>query len=252
MNPEGAAPGFRVVTPAFEGSLSELSHALRAGRLEPGDLDVLALVARYLEFYDGLRHDLELATETLPGLARIVELKLRLLLPGPPKAAEDGEDETLGQTLEAVLALEAFDEAVHFLRRRREVQARVLPARAPRPDLPRRARPLAPKLGRLTELATRHRAVSYFELAVERLSLPSAMARLRSALQRLRRAPLPTLLEARDWPTLVVGFSAALELVKEGEVRAEQGERYGEIWLEVPTQAPPVDSRELVGAADER
>jgi segregation and condensation protein A len=242
-------PSFRVVTPVFEGSLGELAHALRTGRLAPEVLDVLALVESYLEFYRELRSNPELATETLPGLARIVELKLRLLLPRPPHAPD--EDEAVpSPVLETVLALEAFEEAIGFLRSRREARARVLPVRAPRPEYPRRTRPLAPKLGRLAELATRHRAVEYFELATERLTLPAAMVRLRDGLRRLRRAALPALMGARDWPSLVVGFSAMLELVKEGVVRAEQREPYGEIWLEASTE--DAEGRDLVGSADAR
>ncbi|WMT56259.1 hypothetical protein [Truepera radiovictrix] len=232
-----------MVTPVFEGSVGELAHALRTGKLAPEALDVLALVESYLAFYSELRRDLEVATETLPALARIVELKLRLLLPRPPQTSDAGET-VPSDVLETVLALEAFEEAVDFLRSRREAQARVLPARAPSPTYPRRTRPLAPKLSRLAEFATRHRAVAYFELAIERLTLPVAMARLRDGLRRLRRAPLVALMGARDWPTVVVGFSALLELVKEGEVRAEQGERYGEIWLEAASEATE-DTREL-------
>lgn len=219
MNPDVLAP-FQVETPAFTGTLGELAHALRTGRVLPGELELAALVTRYLAHYRAVaERDLELATETLPTLARLVELKLRLLLPTPPQAAETEE---LVTALETVLALEVFEGAIGFLRERREERRHLLSARAERPPLPRRARPLAGKLDRLAELATLRRVTHYFELAVERLTLGAAMTRLRERLRRLGRGTLQTLMDARDWPTVTVAFSAMLELVKEGEVNAVQ------------------------------
>lgn len=236
MNPSAAPlPDFRVDTPAFSGSLGELAHALRTARLAPAALDVLALVESYLSYYRTVsERSLEHATETLPGLARIIELKLRLLLPRPPKTPEEVDEEVL----ETVLALEEFDEAIGFLRERREARRHLLPARAPRPTYPRRARSLSGKLSQLSQLATRRRAAHYFELAIERLTLATAMTTLREGLRRLGRGSLETLMGARDWPTLTVAFGAMLELVKEGEVRAEQGGAYETLELKpAPVEA---------------
>lgn len=229
MSPEPFPPAFRVETDTFTGTLGELAHALRTGRVVPGALDVSALVQRYLDFYRVVSgRNLEAATETLPGVARVIELKLRLLLPQPPKTPEAEQEEML----QTVLALEAFDDAIGFLRERREARRHLLAAQTPRPNYVRRRGPLTGSLGRLTELATRHRAAHYFELAIERLTLASAMTTLREGLRRWGRGTLETLMGARDWPTLTVAFGAMLEMVKEGEVRAKQAERYGEIRLE--------------------
>jgi segregation and condensation protein A len=233
-------PDFRVETPTFSGSLGELAHALRTARLTPAALDVSALVESYLSYYRTVSgRSLEHATETLPGLARIIELKLRLLLPRPPKTPEEADEEVL----ETVLALEAFDEAIGFLRERREARRHLLPAQAPRPSYPRRARPLSGKLDQLSRLATRRRAAHYFELAVERLTLASAMTTLREQLRRLGRGSLETLMGARDWPTLTVAFGAMLELVKEGEVCAKQGGAYEPLELEPASDPPEASSR---------
>lgn len=237
-------PEFRAELPSFSGTLGELAHALRTGRVAPGVVDASALVGRYLDFYREVSgRDLEEATETLPGLARIIELKLRLLLPQPPRTPEEAGEEVL----ETVLVLEAFAEAISFLREQREGRRHLLPAYAPRPSLPRRARPLTEKVGRLAELATRHRAAHYFELAVERLTLTSAMIKLREGLRRWGRGTLQTLMEARDWPTLTVAFGAMLEMVKEGELRVVQGEPHGEIMLSTTeaVQAPESSTGEL-------
>ena len=222
---------FLVETPAFTGTLGELAYALRTGRVAPGEVDVSGLVGRYLDVYGSLEgRDLSRATEILPLLARIIELKVRLLLPQPPKPPEA----ELEEVLETVLALEAFEDAIGFLREQRERRRHLVSAQAPRPNYPRRARPLGTKLGRLSELATRHRATHYFELAVERLTLASALKKLRAGLSRLRRGTLQALMEAQDWPTVTVAFTAMLEMVKEGEVKAEQEALYDEIVLSTP------------------
>lgn len=234
MNPNHLTP-FRVETPAFTGALGELVQALRTGRVLPIELELTDLVTRYLDHYRRVaERDLELATETLPTLARLVELKLRLLLPTPPKVAAMEELEAV---LETVLALEAFEGAIGFLRERREARRHLVSAQAERPKLPRRPRPLVGKLGRLAELATRRRVTHYFELAVERLTLGAAMTRLREGLGRMGRGTLQTLMNAHDWPTVTVAFSAMLELVKEGEVRAVQRSAF-EIELEPAEPSP--------------
>lgn len=229
MNPEVAVQdGFRVVSDAFTGTLGELAYALRSGGLKPGAINAFDIVQRYLEYYREVsKGDLELATETLPGLARIIELKLRLLLPQPPKTPE-AEDE---EVIETVLALEAFEEAIGFLRAQRETRRHLLTARAPRPNYPRRARPLTGQLGRLAELATRRRATNYFELVSERLTLSGAMTLLREGLKKLGRGTLQRLMDARDWPTVTVAFGAMLEMVKEGEVEVKQDAPYGRLEL---------------------
>ncbi|CAN5622808.1 hypothetical protein BH24DEI1_BH24DEI1_18120 [soil metagenome] len=45
---EGVRESFLVRAEAFSGSLAELARALRAGRLAPSDIDVLALVRQFL------------------------------------------------------------------------------------------------------------------------------------------------------------------------------------------------------------
>ena len=220
--------GFTVNLPEFTGTLGELVHALRAERLTPAQVDLFKLVKLYLAHYRSLAEDnLDLATETLPLLARVIELKTRLLLPRPPK--EDDED-VLEETLEAVMLLEAFEDAIAFLRQRRAERRFVMSAKAPRPSYTRRERPLKVKLERLSDIASRYRQTNYFELTRPRLTMAEAMGRLRDALRRVGRGLFRDLV-AEDWATRVVSFAGLLELVKEGEVRAEQPQPFGPIEL---------------------
>jgi segregation and condensation protein A len=239
----------------FRGSLSELTHALRSHALEPERLDLLALVRTFLAYFE--RHaaaDLEVATEALPRLAQVIELKVRLLLPRPPKD-EDEVDEVsaVDEALEAVALLEELEEAIAFLRRRREERRIVVPARTPRPHYPRAERPTRASPGDLARLAGRYRLGGYFELAIERLTLAGTLRALARALRERGRGLLFDLLGARDWVTKAVGFAAMLELVREGKAVAEQDEPFGPIVVSPVPAAADADGRpaeEVAGNVD--
>lgn len=225
----------------FEGTLSELAHALRRGVVAPEEVDLPALVRSYLEHFDSLStHDLELASVALPNVAQVIELKLRMLLPRPPRE-EDEADGVLEEALEAVAILEELEEAIDFLRQRRDERRIVLPASTPRPEYPRKARPSRAGIDRLAQLATRYRSSGYFEMAVERLTIRGAISDLLASLRRWGRMMLHETPERPDWSRMTVFFAGMLELVREGRVRARQETPYAEIELHlVEPEAPEV------------
>ncbi|MDF1521895.1 MAG: hypothetical protein P1P87_03640, partial [Trueperaceae bacterium] len=118
------------------------------------------------------------------------------------------------------------------LRERRERRRSLLTAKAPLPAFPRPRRPLSVPLGRLAELASRLRPTSYFELTHERLTLAGAMARLLAVLRPGRRRTFDEVLADASWATRTVTFAGALELIREGRLRAHQDEAFGPIELE--------------------
>ena len=220
--------------PGFHGTLGELAHALRSERIAPADVDLLAVVrlvlARFEAFAVG---DLDRATEALPRAAQVVELKVRMLLPRPPRPIDDeAEAEAQADALAAVAALEALEDAIVELRERRERRRSLLTAKAPVPAFPRLRRPLGVPLGRLAELASRLRPNGYFDLTPDRLTLAGAMARLLAAVRPGRRRTLDEVVADPSWSTRTVTFAGALELVREGRLRAHQDEAFGPIELE--------------------
>jgi len=168
----------------------------------------------------------------LPKVAQVIELKVRLLLPRLPRAEEDEEEERLEQTLAAIALLEELEDAIQYLRRRREQRRLMMPASAPRPSFPRPQRPITATAGQLASLAARMRPSSYFEFAVERLTLATAMKRLLARVRQAGRGFLFDLYETDSWATRTVVFTGMLELVKQGEIHAEQDEPFGPIGLE--------------------
>ena len=247
------ATPFTVEQEHFRGTLGELAHALRGGALSPQRLDLYRLVRDYLTYFDEVaKRDLELATEALPKVAQVIELKVRLLLPRPARDASIDEEEALEETLSAVALLEELEEAVQFLRLRREERRMVLPARAPRPDYPRPERPLNARPGDLARLAGRYRVGNYFELALERLTLAGAMRRVMAALRSVGRGWLFELAGADDWASRTVSFAALLELVRQGRARADQEAPFMPILVErgARADAPPDGSDSEPSGAD--
>lgn len=221
---------FLVHQDRFSGTVGELAQALRSQALPPQDVDLYQLVLAYLAYFEQYAEaDLEFATEALPRLAQVIELKVRLLLPRPPKQAEEDEEALAAETLAAVALLEELEEAIQILKQRREQRRLLLPARTPRPRYPRAERPLKTTPGDLARLAGRYRIGGYFELAIERLSLATVSRTLLQALKRLRSGSLATLLGSSDWPVRAVGLAAMLELMREGRVTAAQAEPFGDI-----------------------
>ncbi len=238
---------FTVEQQHFRGTLGELAHALRSGDLAPARLDLYRLVHDYLDYFEALASsDLEVASEALPQVAQVLELKVRLLLPRPARQQVAAEEEALEETLSTLALLEELEEAVRFLRSRRDERRLVLPARTPRPGYPRPERPLRASPGDLARMAARYRAGSYFEVALERLTLAGAMRRLMSGLKRLRRGQLFELTEAADWASRTVSFAALMELVRQGRARARQEAPFAPISVErgPRADAPPDGSDE--------
>lgn len=230
VQPDSGA--FTVTQPAFTGTLGELGHALRSGSVQPSELDLLQLVREWLQHFNRLASlDLDVASMALPQVAQVIELKLRLLLPRPPR--DDGGDVSQPTILEAVALLEELEGAIEFLRIRREDRRLLMPARTPRPDYVRQERPGGSSAGRLQELAARLRNNTYFELVRDSLSLQDAAVRLVDALSQRtdRRSSFLALTEGSSWPEQTVMFAALLELVRQGTVRASQAVPHGDILL---------------------
>lgn len=228
---------FTVNQATYEGSLTGLAYALRTGTVAPSDVNLLQLVRDTLAWFEvEAERNLEDAALALPQVAQVIELKVRLLLPRPPREEHDDlEDETQGTLLDAldvVAALEDLEEVIDFLRQRRRERAVVLPARTPRPDLPRPPRPMRATVQGLAMLASNLRPGPYFEVGFDRLTIEAALRRVRQAIRTVHRGTLAVLVPTRNWAERTIVFAAFLELVREGQIVATQDEAYGDIGVE--------------------
>lgn len=221
---------FRVRQEAFEGTLQELLTELRSGRLPPSRLDLLSLVQSWLEYFRSLSStDLDSASESLPQMAQVLELKLRLLL---PRTAKETEEELIGEALDTVSELVDLENAITFLRNRREDRRLLLSARADLSGrLSRRKRPQSVRPGALAELAGRLRSASYFEVSRDSFGFREALSRLRKLLRGRRQLSFREAAHGLGWAQVTVLFATVLELVRDGTARAVQAEPFGDISL---------------------
>jgi segregation and condensation protein A len=221
----------------FEGTLPELAAALRSESVLPSAVPLLELTRAVLLRYQIAKATLppddaiELSSEALPHLSGVIELKARLLLPKPPKQEEDDSefDSTLEDVLEGVQALAKLEGAIGFLREQRAVRSQLLLPNVPEIRLPRKAKPITTGIGALLEAARRRvRDIEFLDLALERLTMPMAIARLREFGRSLKKfffGQVP----AEDWGQRTVLFSALLEGVRDGQFEVQQEVVYGEI-----------------------
>ncbi|WP_102126900.1 segregation and condensation protein A [Deinococcus planocerae] len=237
--PPPVPESFVVRLPEFEGSLSDLGGALRAGRVEPGEVPLLVLTRDVLAWVAALTGQggaafAEAHPEVLPALANVIALKARLLLPQPePEEIDPSDlpDDPLDDVIEGVEALAELDALVGFLAARRREREGLIPARAVPLDLPRRERKRNPQgsLAKLVKAAqSAVRQVEVPLLARERLTLADALGALRAFGVRLRTFTFRGV-PAQDWGERTTYFAALLEGVKEGSFSAEQEGAYGEI-----------------------
>lgn len=220
--------GFTVEQPSFSGSLGELLTELRSGRLLPAEVDLLALVRSWLAYFSlHWQDDPEVASEALPLVSSVLELKLRLLLPRPPRTDPDGDEDT--EVIDAVAGLVNLENAIRYLSDRREDRRLLLPARASVPPLARPERPLGLKPGRLAELAGRIRNTGYFEIMRNGFGFREARARLLALLGRKPFLRFSEVREGEEWSRVTVMFAVLLELVRQGRVLMDQPVRGGDL-----------------------
>ncbi len=248
-SPEAATDwAFRVEVPGYSGDLGGLASRLRSGLVRPTEVPLLRLTRDLLAWAGqfAAQHP-DTYAELLPGLAGVIALKARLLLPAPePEPADDEpfDDWTGGDVLEGVQALEQLDLLVQLLSQRRQARQGLIPAGPLDLDLPRRPGKATRQQGlaRLVKAARNAvRDVQVPLLAVERLTLQDALKALRAFAGRLsifRFGAVP----AQDWGERSTYFSALLEGVKAGDFVVEQLEMYGEIVVATPGAAEREDS----------
>ncbi len=236
--------GFVAQFEGFIGSLPELAAQLRSGGILPVAVPLLQLTRQVLERYARLKAELppndaiELASETLPHLSNVIELKARLLLPKPAKAKLEDDSESIDATLEEVLsgvqALAQLEGAIGFLKEKRLLRTLLLLPAVPEIKLPRKHKPLSSSLGALVQAAHRRvREVNLFDLSLERLTMPQALERLKQFAKNLRKFFFKDV-PAQDWGERTVLFSALLESVREGQFEAQQIQAYGDIEITKP------------------
>jgi segregation and condensation protein A len=230
----------------FEGPLDLLLHLCRTNEIDLAALPVRAITDQYLAHLEALEfRDLETAGAYLVMAATLIYLKSKLLVPPEETSDEQLDEEALGlkQELEERLREYARVKAQGAWLAQREAEQSLVWGRP------------ASSLPAAEDVPLEDLSVHWLERAMRRLideqkrarprevepDAPSVLERMTEILTLLRDTW--SLLFAsltggeRRRSEVVVTLLAVLELVRQGKIRAQQTELFGEIVLERQTAA---------------
>jgi len=202
------------------------------------DLQLGEVVVAYVEHLEREGElELEVATEFLVLIAALLELKSRLMLPGPDEELEEMKpEEAMEELLARMLEYRRYRDAAAELSERFEAQRGYLYRSAPLPSELRRVAVEAAsavyepdQLGAaLGDLLTEPPDVDISHIRPT-VSLERRLRALRDALLRRTDFDFDEEFGGEDRLTQAVTVFAMLELYRKGEVTWEQGECFGPI-----------------------
>jgi segregation and condensation protein A len=253
--PEVAAGELRLRIGTFEGPLDLLLHLCRTNEIDLAALPVRAMTDQYLAHLEAMEfRDLETAGAYLVMAATLIYLKSKLLVPPDETADEQLDEEALALKQELEERLREYarvkTQGAWFAQREAEqllVYGRPSSTLPPLEDVP------------LEDLS-----VHWLERAMKRLieeqqrarprqvepNPPSVLERMTEILSLLRDT-WSLLFSSmaggeRRRSEIVVSLLAVLELCRQGKIRTQQTELFGDIVIERQSATPP----ESAGAPD--
>ncbi|RNC28739.1 MAG: Segregation and condensation protein A [Candidatus Dichloromethanomonas elyunquensis] len=236
-----------VELPAFQGPLDLLLHLIQQNKVDIYDIPIAVIADQFIATVKKMEElDMDITSEFLVLAAQLLHLKSRQLLPKPQKTEEDLQlEEELKQDLvERLIAYRAFKEMAVYLGSRAESSGNRYFREIDLDEFIAKLKPPNPLLGvGMDELMQAFDAVlkrvekgeyvhyvQVDEIPVE-MMIDDIMRRMILNPKGMRFIQL---LRYKTRAETVVAFVAILELLKEGKIRAEQGEKRNDIFI-VPT-----------------
>ena len=237
---------FELELAVFEGPLDLLLHLLEKEELDITSVSLVQVTDQYLSHLRSVEViNMDALADFIAVGAKLLLLKSRALLPREPGAAEEGEEEDVGEELARLLIeYQRFKEAAAALRGREEQGLRSYPRLGPPPEMPL---PLG------LDRVTLRKLTGIFRDAMGRLppeeegstiqrqevSIQQKVEELLAILALSGHVSFGRLVAAcRSRLEVVVSFLAVLELIKAQRAVAEQESLFGDIRLVALEEAP--------------
>ena len=231
---------FRVDLEIFRGPLDLLLYLVRKHEVQIVDIPIAMITEQYIEYLTVLEQlDVDGVGDFLAMASWLMEIKSQQVLPRAGEV-EDELDDPRQELVRRLLEYKEYRDAASVL----EERGRSWQQRFPRlaSDLPQRQRNLAEEPIREVELWD---LVSAFGRIIRdtESARPSSivyddtpihvyMQRIHARLKRQGQLAFSELFDPSMHKSTLVGiFLAVLELVRHAQVRVEQNELFGEIWL---------------------
>lgn len=235
----GHSSRYTVELPLYEGPLDLLLELIESAELDITRISLALVADQYLAYLEAAEaRNLEDLSFFLVVAARLLQIKSEALLPRPVER-EPGEPDPGDELARQLVAYKKYRQIALILSEREERGLRTFLRSAPPPNMDSRLE--------LSDLDT-------FDLRAAMLAVlsrePSSesvgdvvrppIVRIRDRIHRIVRALnqlakttfREVMQDARNRLEIVVSFLAMLELIKQGQVTAEQGELFGNIELE--------------------
>lgn len=239
-------PALVVDVDGFEGPLDLLLALARTQKVDLSRISILELAEQYLVFVEEARRiRLELAADYLVMAAWLAYLKSRLLLPDPPKEEGPSAADLAANLAERLRRLERIRGAAAHLATRDRIGHEVFARGAPEP---------LQRSGPVVYEATLYDLLAAYGAQRQKVALsqvrfpPRNVISLAEARERLERL-IGRLSLQGEWArldgfllnwiadpkmratALASGFSATLEMVREGLIDVQQDDAFSPIWI---------------------
>lgn len=231
---------YRVELEVFEGPIDLLLKLIRREELEITAVSLAAVTDQYLSYMEQLQEiDPGAMASFLQVAAQLVLIKSRYLLPRSSDGSLDEDKEDPAEALARRLREYAqFKEAAQTLRDREARGMRAYVRVAPLPDLPRRVDlgdvSIDDLLSAVREALDEHPAPPASDVVEPiTVTLDGQIEMIRRWLRTGRPVRFRTLLrDCQSRIAVVITFLGLLELIKAGEVVAQQHALFGDIMIE--------------------
>jgi segregation and condensation protein A len=238
----------------FQGPFDLLLALVMREEIELAEVPIAEIVVAYVErAYDDGELDLESASEFLVLIAALLEIKVRMLFPGEEDEEGDGmsAEEAEAELLARLIEYKRYAAAAAWLASAAAAEPRVFRS-GPAPLAPRPA-PVVDEfsedpwqlqiaVGRLLK------APPEIDLsAVRRRLVPVSefLTRFREVLRERRAFSFDEAVAGLDRLSHAAAFLAILEMWKQGEVQAEQGDFLGPIHIPCRGRGAPESERAI-------
>jgi segregation and condensation protein A len=228
---EGAAPGYQVVLPTFEGPLDLLLHLIEQHELDIRDIPIAFVAKKYVEYITLMEElNIDIASEYLVMAATLTHIKSKMLLPVPPADQEDEDELGLDPRAELVrrlLEYQKYKQAAEQLGGGdvlgRDVFVRGIPAPNVEGPAPLAGISLFKLLDAFQSVLSRANTKIDHQIDLERFSITDRINQLVDLLQLHKKLTFEQLFEgATSRADLIVTFLALLEMTRLRMTRLEQ------------------------------
>ncbi len=239
---------YQVDLETFRGPLDLLLYLVKREEVDIRDIPIARVTAQFLDYLGAIESiDVEWAGDFLVMAATLMEIKSKMLLPRGDEAAEEEADPRL-DLVRQLLEYKKFKDAAALLEARAEEQLYRLPRQAePAGSTSPAEQPLqtvelwdlVSAFGRLMRETL---ALAPKQIVMDETPLQVHMDRIVERLAQEPRAAFSALFTPPHTRGRLLGiFLAILELIRRGQILAEQPDIFGDIHI-MPAVSPPAPS----------